>query len=628
MLAFVLAAPASAGVREPAPAGAGETVRRYSVGGAHHLALLTSQGAGGTAYRLALSADAGRSFATMAFDPAWHQLHDATVDADGRRWVTGSRAGVGVEVVTTAPDGVSKRVALLPSGARVTGPVAAHGTHWAAVERETGPLLLYRVTPDGPDGTGTPLGAGSCSTTQLLVDGRGLWVRCSDAWWVVGADGVASPAAYSPDLGVLGADLRELAGRLWRPSSAEIWRAVPELDAAPRELQPAAGGAIALLHNGRRVLIETPLADYGARGPLEPDTQTMIATANEIRTQQGLPPLVGDPVVSQASRSHARYQARWQSPGLGAHDEELGKAGATGRAPGERCRHFGTECGTEIMHGFGAAESVRDWWVTALHRSIVGTPALLAAGGGMAGTASSPVAVMNDAPGEAVPVTAIGLPRGTWKGATSFVGELPDPGEPCGMSDPYGVAQTAYAYVDPQTSAIWTPGPITLFDVTTGQAVKGCSRAATAPLGLGDVRWSAAYNAPAGPLPAGRTYRASTIYASPGAGPRPFSWTFTVTGGAADITPISAPRPARCLRVRAPARVSAKALRRGVKVTVRACRATKLRVQLRGRFTRTVSVRANRDTRVVVRARVKAGTYTLRVSAGRDSASRSVRVRR
>ena len=75
---------------------------------------------------------------------------------------------------------------------------------------------------------------------------------------------------------------------------------------------------------------------------------------------------------------------------------------------------------------------------------------------------------MNDAPGGAVTVAPIGLPRGTWAGPVDFGGETPDPGAPCGVHGPYGLAQTAYPYFDPNTGAYIGPSQITLTDTTTG----------------------------------------------------------------------------------------------------------------------------------------------------------------
>jgi len=273
------------------------------------------------------------------------------------------------------------------------------------------------------------------------------------------------------------------------------------------------------------------LPDYGPRGPLASDTQTLLSTVNSIRSQQGRPPLIGDPVVSQASRNHAQYVLA--NPGV-AHSEQAGKPGFTGATPFARCQAAGATCGSEIA-------------------------------------SSGP------APPDAV----------------SFSGETPDPGAPCKLKPPYGLAATAYAYIDPASGALWFPGTLSLFDVTAKQAVRGCAR--------GDDFL------PTNPLVAGHTYRGSTVY-SPleGGVARPFDWTFTVTSKKRRSTESS-----RCVAVTVVQWTTVKRLRRGLKLNFSSCRAGRAKVQViagkaavKGR--KTVTARAGRIVTVKGKARNRA----------------------
>ena len=73
----------------------------------------------------------------------------------------------------------------------------------------------------------------------------------------------------------------------------------------------------------------------------------MIAVANQIRTQQGLPALIGDPVVSVAGGLPKPRRLPEPVDAPGTPHEDLSKAGATGYAPPDRCAAVGTTCGAE-----------------------------------------------------------------------------------------------------------------------------------------------------------------------------------------------------------------------------------------------------------------------------------------
>jgi uncharacterized protein YkwD len=625
-LASAVAPRAAAGaVRAVSPAAPGEMVMGYSAAGSHHLALLASVAQG---TRLMLSSDGGRSFATVALPADVGFVHDATIEADGTRWLAAVRSPVGgpssTALTSTAPDGRETLVASLPRATALHGPVTAHDTRYVALTTSAlgvKRLELRRVTAAGLDPAAIDLGPATCDP-ELFGDSRGLWVSCGDRTWLLGTDGNAHPAIHTPQLELLGPGFHLHADRLYREASAEIWHDVPELSGTIRHLQAVPDGVFATMRDGSRVMIEGGLADHATRGPLEPDSAQLIATANEIRAQQGLPTLIGDPLISVASRDHARYQLRWRVAPT--HHQDITRAGATGTDPWDRCAAVGTSCNSEIVntHRRDPADAVWNWWTTPFHRNIVGTPTQLAAGGAMAVDASGAVAVMNGAVSNVVAVAPIGLPRGIWTGPVEFFGERPDPGAPCGLKVPYGVAQTAYEYLDPQTGLRWEPGQIALTDLSTGKPVPGCS-----PEGR-------AYNVPAAPLAVGRSYRASTTYTASGAAPREFSWTFQIAASPhnAGSRSTAPSQSAPCLRLTAAARPRARTLRKGLRVKVRSCRSGRARLELRSArkrlATRSLTLRANRTVTVRFKARARPGASTLRVVFGSDRASRTLRVRR
>jgi hypothetical protein len=185
-----------------------------------------------------------------------------------------------------------------------------------------------------------------------------------------------------------------------------------------------------------------------AIGELQPDTQRMLARADEFRADAGLPPLTGDALVSQAARNHSTYTALHpdEPEGLSPHEERPGEAGFTGIYPWNRCEAVGTICNSEVMYSPGVADPVGGWLATIYHRPLLGSPAAGVVGGA---EVKGGWAVMDGKEAQNRLIEPFGYPNGRWRGEDGFGGESPDPVEACKSSGqpieyPIGIAVTLY----------------------------------------------------------------------------------------------------------------------------------------------------------------------------------------
>jgi hypothetical protein len=173
----------------------------------------------------------------------------------------------------------------------------------------------------------------------------------------------------------------------------------------------------------------------------------MIARANLFRADAGLPSLIGDAAISQASLNHSAYTAANpdETAGLGAHHETPGHPGFTGRDLSERCAAVGASCFGEVMYS-PVVDPVGGWLATIYHRFVPGAPQVGLVG---AGKADGGWFVMNSGADRNVLIQPFGYPNGRWRGAEGFGGEIPDPVEVCqgqgqNISYPVGIAVTLY----------------------------------------------------------------------------------------------------------------------------------------------------------------------------------------
>lgn len=183
-----------------------------------------------------------------------------------------------------------------------------------------------------------------------------------------------------------------------------------------------------------------------ATGPLQPDTERMLARADQFRADAGLPPLTGDALVSAASRNHSTYTALHPKEAEGnAHEEQPGLTGFTGVFPWDRCEAVGTSCNSEIMYS-PVPDPVGGWLATIYHRPLIGSPEAGFVGGA---EVTGGWAVMDSRGPENVLVGPFGYPVGRWRGEEGFSGEIPDPVKGCRaggqpISYPVGIAVSFY----------------------------------------------------------------------------------------------------------------------------------------------------------------------------------------
>jgi uncharacterized protein YkwD len=261
-----------------------------------------------------------------------------------------------------------------------------------------------------------------------------------------------------------------------------------------------------------------------ANGAVSPVAQQMVAQANALRADDGLPPLIADELISRASENHSRYYTLNTEPNsLAAHSEVPGTPGFTGEGPGERCAAVGATCGSEILYpALGGVEAVRGWMATIFHRSLIGSAEATVVGAAKVG--SGP-AVMNGRGGSGRLLTPHAMPLGAWNGPLSFAGEIPDPAASCAslgqprITAPFGTAIT----VEIPSSEFAPSGGVTsiaLREAASGRDLPGCL------LSSGFV--------PDDPLKAHTTYAATAQWQLADAPQPPYSWTFTT--GADDAT--------------------------------------------------------------------------------------------
>ena len=182
-------------------------------------------------------------------------------------------------------------------------------------------------------------------------------------------------------------------------------------------------------------------------GPIPEAARQMIARANLFRADAGLPPLIGDGAISQASLNHSAYTAANpdETVGLGAHRETPGHAGFSGRDLSERCAAVGASCFGEVMYS-PVPDPVGGWLATIYHRSVPGAPQVGLVG---AGKADGGWFVMNSGADRNLLIAPFGYPNGRWRGEDGFAGEIPDPVAACSaqgqhISYPVGIAVTLY----------------------------------------------------------------------------------------------------------------------------------------------------------------------------------------
>jgi hypothetical protein len=185
----------------------------------------------------------------------------------------------------------------------------------------------------------------------------------------------------------------------------------------------------------------------GEIGQVPEAARQMVARANLFRADAGLPPLIGDAAISQASLNHSAYTAANpdELEGLGAHRETAGHPGFTGRDLSERCAAVGASCFGEVMYA-PVADPVGGWLATIYHRFVPGAPQVGLVG---AGKADGGWFVMNSGPDSNALIQPFGFPNGRWRGDDGFAGEIPDPVESCQdqgqrISYPVGIAVTLY----------------------------------------------------------------------------------------------------------------------------------------------------------------------------------------
>lgn len=541
----------------------GESVQDMALSGDHLVAAVIPQSLRGIVVRT--SHDGGRTFHDVWVAPEGESVRRVGLDPDGTAWLTTGNA-TELALRKLPVDGAAGARAPLGTGVRDASETAVVGARRVLVVRTDAGLELRTVGDDGTSQALHAVGSPGADAPEIVRDANGATIESGSHSWRIGEDG-ATGGDLGPHTPVPPDGTMLLGGTVYAPVGPGIWHPVDPGVGMPFSPRFETDGRQGLLfyRNSRPVSSagEVPAARRlesfeppTSLGALRPDTARMIARANAIRAEQGLPPLLGDPGISVASLNHARYNDRWGE----AHNETAGRQGFTGVTSSSRCAAVGVACGGEILYtGVTGDAAVDGWYTTPFHRNIVGGPA-----DWIAGAASSEnSAVMNDATTRGLVTVPIGLPRGTWSGPLSFGGETPDPGEPCGLTAPYGTAITAYRFTDPVTGDTHFPTAVALADGVTGQAVPGCTQSK--------------YFLPAQALTGHRKYLAYATYAGIAG---PVSWTFTTTGDSEEA-PDPGTAPAGCR----PSAGAAALLRRRqrLRVSVTACQTGSVAVELRQR---------------------------------------------
>ena len=183
-------------------------------------------------------------------------------------------------------------------------------------------------------------------------------------------------------------------------------------------------------------------------GAVSPDTTAMLARANLLRADAGLPPLIGDALLAKAARNHANYDKQWDE----GHYESGRNAGYTGMTPGLRCQFVGTTCNEEVMYrGPSGSSAVDDWIATPFHRPPLLDPRAGIVGPAQSDGAGQTTSVMDSGEDDLQELVAeVGYPQGTYRGPLAFHGESPDPADACARNGqpvtyPLGAAVTLFA---------------------------------------------------------------------------------------------------------------------------------------------------------------------------------------
>ena len=362
-------------------------------------------------------------------DQGFHSRAFGVSDA-GDTWIAHYDDGAGEFVLTIVGADGSIATKAIPSPSGDPDPASERWRVWRTVfglrlQREA-LGIVYRDTYRLND-AGQVVGAEAYPVE--FVDGR-VWLspRYERASWDGGAHWgrafLAFPVPRAPGLGmprylaVAGVLAERYSPALYRKSGLDLHDGIVDTGAAlvaRDESQIYVSGA---------GLPSLPTA----MGPLEADTQKLLARVNLLRADAGFLPLVGDPTISQASRNHSRYSllnpeetARGEP-----HSEIAGHPGFTGSTPAERCQAVGAECGGEVMFGPDARDPVGGWLASVYHRPLLGSPAAGVVGAGRVDGGHT-VANADWRDTHNLIVAPIGFPNGRWRGESGFSGEWPDP---------------------------------------------------------------------------------------------------------------------------------------------------------------------------------------------------------
>jgi hypothetical protein len=472
--------------------------------------------------------------------PAW--------DATGRIWVAytnGSFSNCQITLARLADTGIPEfsfnaaapagplapsEITFLPSGTYVrTGAADAYSASSGATYKITGTTLTEAIN-----------GVPTMETGDVVMTSRSLSLDGGASW----LDGGVTPTGWHQD----GSDVVEgnpaflyYGGRISHRYSAALWSGtgLTYPDKTVNRVIQTDAGLVAVYDQFKDQSVDSFGSNAvrylgwhsGAVPDAPPSTGPISATltgwlqrANQLRGTAGLPPLVGDPRISQASENHSRYWTL-NSPDptnpLSLHNETPGTPGYTGFAAFQRCDAVGATCGGEIMYGAGVTQPIDGWAASLYHRGLILNPKALVVGG--AQVPGGPAVMNNGTDSGGLVVAPIMYPSGRYDGDLSFSGEVPDPRQACAQD---GQPLTRAMGV---VISIWVPGGDTSgFTLTPagGAPMHGCTQLHSF--------------IPDGSLQPGTTYTATVVWTpTPQLGPRTISWQFTTAGsapGAGDST--------------------------------------------------------------------------------------------
>ena len=506
-----------------------------------------------------------------------------------------------------------------------------------------GTNVSVRILPSGPyvteggrstyllrDGALVPatLDAPAYTEGDLRIDGQGVSLDGGASYVIGNTDWQYTPVEGNPALFAVDRQLmRRASPAVFAPSGVSFTGA--RYDRLLRLIQDG-DRVVAVTDESRSQLLDGdgrdnqlaahtgPLPAPTASGPLSATLTGWLGIANGFRGSMGLPPLVGDPLMSQAAENHSRY-SQLNRGGDSFHDETPGKPGYTGSSPLERCQAVGAACnGAEIVYSDGMDRPVEGWIATLYHRFLLLNPLNVFIGGGRVSGGSSVMdglSAFSFAGENGFLVTPVEFPTGRYDGDLSFSGETPDPADACKqvgqpVTQPYGTAVTAWVPAG-------TLGPFTVAPLG-GAPLAGCSL-------VQDGSASGSF-VPEASLQPHTTYVARTTW-TPNAqmGPRPLQWQFTTGTGdpadepAGDGKAPGGRKPAACKSALAVPHRTVKR-RHSVTVTYKTCGRAKLtsrlyRLDRRGKAARRSSAHRTSTIKKATRAHTTAPTKKLR--AGR-----------